>query len=73
MAEEKLFNKRETYQRLNCSLATLDRQIRLGKIIPCKLGKKVLFIEREIARFIRAGESVGRRLARERMRLIGNA
>jgi hypothetical protein len=70
---EKLLTKRETYQLLKFSLATLDRHIKAGSIAPCKFssGKtaKVFFTERELNRFIREGQRRGRRLARERARI----
>lgn len=49
---EKLYTIKETAELLRISKATLFRLMAEGKIIPLKLGKRSLFSEEELTRFI---------------------
>jgi len=51
---EKLYTIKETAELLRISRATLFRLMAEGKIIPLKLGKRSLFTEEEIVRFIKS-------------------
>lgn len=51
---EKLYTIKETAELLRISKATLFRLMAEGKIIPLKLGKRSLFTEEEIVRFIKS-------------------
>jgi len=51
---EKLYTIKETAELLRISKATLFRLMAEDKIIPLKLGKRSLFTEEEIVRFIKS-------------------
>ncbi len=51
---EKLHSIKETLQILSISRTNLYNLVKAGKIVPVKLGKRTLFTEDELTRFIGA-------------------
>ncbi len=49
---EKLYTVNETMELLRISRPTLYRFIKSGQLIPLKMGKKTLFTESELTRFL---------------------
>jgi excisionase family DNA binding protein len=58
---EKLYTIKETADLLRISKATLFRLMAEGKITPLKLGKRSLFTEEELTRFIETLKASSRR------------
>jgi excisionase family DNA binding protein len=58
---EKLYTIKETADLLRISKATLFRLMAEGKITPLKLGKRSLFTEEELTRFIETFKASSRR------------
>lgn len=52
---EKMYTRREVCQLLHITMPTLWRRVKEGKIIAAKNGRRVLFSENEVKRYIEEG------------------
>jgi excisionase family DNA binding protein len=53
---ERLYTRKQSCERLNCSLSTLERLIRRGEIPVVRMGRKILIRESALERWIEAHE-----------------
>jgi excisionase family DNA binding protein len=53
---ERLYTRKQSRERLNCSLSTLERLIRRGEIPVVRMGRKILIRESALERWIEAHE-----------------
>jgi excisionase family DNA binding protein len=53
---ERLYTRKQSCKRLNCSLSTLERLIRRGEIPVVRMGRKILIRESALERWIEAHE-----------------
>ena len=53
---ERLYTRKQSCERLNCSLSTLERLIRRGEIPVVRMGRKSLIRESALERWIEAQE-----------------
>jgi excisionase family DNA binding protein len=53
---ERLYTRKRSCERLNCSLSTLERLIRRGEIPVVRMGRKILIRESALERWIEAQE-----------------
>ncbi len=53
---ERLYTRKQSCERLNCSLSTLERLIRRGEIPVVRMGRKILIRESALERWIEAQE-----------------
>jgi excisionase family DNA binding protein len=53
---ERLYTRKQSRERLNCSLSTLERLIRRGEIPVVRMGRKILIRESALERWIEAQE-----------------
>ena len=52
---ERMYTRREVCQLLHITMPTLWRRVKEGKIIAAKNGRRVLFSESEIKRYVKEG------------------
>ena len=53
---ERLYTRKQSCERLNCSLSMLERLIRRGEIPVVRMGRKILIRESALERWIEAQE-----------------
>ena len=53
---ERLYTRKQSCERLNCSLSTVERLIRRGEIPVVRMGRKILIRESALERWIEAQE-----------------
>jgi excisionase family DNA binding protein len=62
----KLLTRREAATFLRISVPTLDRHLATGLLIPTRVGRKVLFREKALEKFLLNAEAKARRRAAQR-------